>query len=94
MTYDALAFLTELFHADSPVDLPDEGGESIRVEDLDMDWRMVFEERAAIMEYDGGLPRERAEAEALADTIRAMRGEAEMEEDAKKFRNLVDTGEA
>ena len=40
----------------------------IRVEDLDMDWRVEWEERAAIMEYDGGLPRERAEALALAQS--------------------------
>jgi len=26
------------------------------------DWRVLFEERAAIMEYEGGLSRERAEA--------------------------------
>ena len=44
----------------------------IRVEDLDMDWRVEWEERAAIMEYDGGLPRERAEALALAEIVREM----------------------
>jgi hypothetical protein len=43
------------------------------INDLPDDWRMWFEERAAIMEYDGGLSRERAEAEALAETIRLMR---------------------
>jgi hypothetical protein len=32
-----------------------------------------FEERAAVMEYDGGLPRERAEALALADVVGPMR---------------------
>ena len=31
-------------------------------ENLPTDWRVEWEERAAIMEYDGGLPRERAEA--------------------------------
>src|SRR5262249_50808230 len=36
----------------------------IRVEDLPADWRVEWEERAAIMEYDGGLTREHAEAEA------------------------------
>ena len=66
MSYDALDFLTKLY-APEPVE-----GE-IRVEDLDADWRVWFEERAAIMEYDGGLPRERAEAMALAETIRVMR---------------------
>src|SRR5262245_2498751 len=30
--------------------------------DLPPDWHLLWDERAAIMEYDGGLPRERAEA--------------------------------
>jgi hypothetical protein len=34
---------------------------------LSGDWLIEWEERAAIMEYDGRLPRERAEARALAD---------------------------
>jgi hypothetical protein len=34
------------------------------VADWPADWREVFEERAAIMEYDGGLPRPEAEARA------------------------------
>lgn len=40
------------------------------------DWRMEFEERAAIMEFDGGLPCEQAEAAARAriDEVR-RRGE-------------------
>jgi hypothetical protein len=45
----------------------------IRVEDLDPDWRIAWEERAAILEYDGGLPRERAEALALTEIIGQMR---------------------
>ncbi|HAU38881.1 MAG TPA: hypothetical protein DCX07_14350 [Phycisphaerales bacterium] len=45
----------------------------VSVESLPGDWRVWFEERAAIKEYDGGLPRERAEAEALAETVRMMR---------------------
>ena len=32
----------------------------------------VFEERAAIMEYDGGLPRVQAEAAALMDTLAVL----------------------
>jgi len=47
----------------------------VKVEDLPGDWRVWFEERAAIKEFDGGLPRERAEAEALAETVRLMRVE-------------------
>jgi hypothetical protein len=51
-------------------------GPDIRVEDLDPEWRLEWEERAAIMEYDGGLPRERAEAGALANIAeRIRRGE-------------------
>jgi hypothetical protein len=45
----------------------------IRVEDLDPDWRIQWEERAAIWEHDGRLPRERAEAVALADILELMR---------------------
>ncbi|HUS95375.1 MAG TPA: hypothetical protein VMX97_01405 [Hyphomicrobiaceae bacterium] len=54
--------------------VPDAAGPapSFDPDDLPGDWRCWFEERAAIMEYDGGLPRERAEAEALAETIRLM----------------------
>jgi hypothetical protein len=70
MSYNAADFLAELF-APTPAEA------DIRVEDLDADWRVWFEERAAIMEYDGGLSRERAEAMALAETIRLMREQIE-----------------
>jgi hypothetical protein len=40
---------------------------------LPADWRDTWEERAAIMEYDGELPRERAEALALLDILGQMR---------------------
>jgi hypothetical protein len=40
---------------------------------LPPDWHLFWDERAAFMEYDGSLPRERAEFLALVDTIRAMR---------------------
>lgn len=39
--------------------------------------REAYEERAAIMEYDGGLPREEAERKALALAIRAQELQAE-----------------
>jgi hypothetical protein len=48
-------------------------GEGIGPDDLPGDWRVEWEERAAIREYDGGLPRERAEAMALDDVIALMR---------------------
>lgn len=46
---------------------------SVGPNDLPGDWRVEWEERAAIMEYDGGLPREQAEALALDDVIGRMR---------------------
>ena len=36
-------------------------------------WWYVWEERAAIIEYDGGLHREQAEALALVDVMKQMR---------------------
>ncbi|MGB2754681.1 MAG: hypothetical protein WBD75_02030 [Phycisphaerae bacterium] len=45
-------------------------------EDLPPEWHILWDERAAIMEYDGGLPREHAEAQAMAETIRLMEREA------------------
>ena len=36
-------------------------------EGLPEDWRIVWEERAAILEHDGGLPREKAEALAMVE---------------------------
>jgi len=41
----------------------------IRDSDLPMDWRIEFEERAAILEYDGGLSREDADKQALSEII-------------------------
>ncbi|MCE9590556.1 MAG: hypothetical protein K8S99_08535 [Planctomycetes bacterium] len=45
-------------------------------DDLPGDWRCAWEERAAIMEFDGDLPRERAEADAMLETLRHMAIEA------------------
>ncbi|MDI6450227.1 hypothetical protein [Anaerobaca lacustris] len=45
--------------------------------DLPMDWRIDWEERAAILEYDGGLNREEADRQALdeiVDRLRRMEG--------------------
>ena len=39
------------------------------VADLPVDWRLEFEERAAIREFDGGQAREHAEAEALREIV-------------------------
>jgi hypothetical protein len=41
--------------------------------DLPPDWHFLWDERAAIIEFGGGLPRERAEAEALKYVLDEMR---------------------
>lgn len=45
---------------------------SIDLNDLPMDGRIEYEERAAILEYDGGLTREKAEKQALEEIVRRM----------------------
>src|SRR5438128_3800994 len=45
----------------------------ITPDDLPADWHFLWDERAAIMEYDGKMPRERAEAFALVDVLRQMK---------------------
>lgn len=37
--------------------------------DLPMDWRIDWEERAAILEYDGGLSREEADKRAFTEIV-------------------------
>jgi hypothetical protein len=39
--------------------------------DLSPEWHLLWDERAAIMEYDGGIPREQAEHLALIDILKA-----------------------
>jgi hypothetical protein len=41
--------------------------------ELPLEWHVAWDERAAIIEYDGGLPREEAEARALAEILRLMK---------------------
>ena len=53
-----------------PISLPTVQG--ISPAHLSIDWRVEWEERAAIREYDGGLPRYRAEVLALQDVLDAM----------------------
>jgi len=45
---------------------------NVEPNELSGDWLIEWEERAAIMEYDGRLPRERAEALALAEIRQQM----------------------
>ena len=42
------------------------------IDDLPMDWRIEYEERAAILEYDGGLTREDAETQAFDEIQKRM----------------------
>ena len=62
MEYDVVEFLESLFRP-----IPE-----ISPSDLPVDWFVVWDERAAIMEYDGGLPREVAEHYALLEVQRFM----------------------
>ena len=52
--FDARTFLEGLFRP-AP---PDPWKVDLDPDDLPGDWRVEFEERAAVKEYDGGLPRE------------------------------------
>src|SRR5262245_20590771 len=54
--------------------------ESLTPADLPGDWHFLWDERAAIMTYDGGLPRERAEALALADVFQQMRHSCQLQQ--------------
>lgn len=73
MRYDALTFLRTLFRdaerargPQIPVTSPTRPG------DLPLRWRVEWEERAAIREYCGGMPRQEAEEAAFTDVIRMM----------------------
>ncbi len=50
---------------------------AIMPDDLPGDWRVEWEERAAIREYDGLQHREYAEAEALTEILQRMRAAGE-----------------
>ena len=47
------------------------------IDDLPMDWRYDFEERAAILEFDGGLSREDADKQALREILERIKNQAE-----------------
>lgn len=51
-------------------------------ESLPEEWRDVWEERAAIMEYDGGLTREEAETLALGEVEELRRSQERADRDA------------
>jgi hypothetical protein len=82
MRYDAVAFLEGLFQQSSGGGVDERPalaeGAALPVpcmtpDDLSPDWHFCWDERAAIMEYDGKMPRERAEALALLDVLDRMR---------------------
>jgi hypothetical protein len=73
MVYDAKEFLERLYRSvEGPPDMP-----ALKPADLPAEWHLQWDERAAIMEADGGLPREQAEALALRDVLEQMRRYAE-----------------
>lgn len=47
-------------------------------DDLPADWRVEFEEQAAVREYDDGQAREHAEAEAFTEILARMRAAGEL----------------
>ena len=81
MMYNATEFLQGLFVPDTrpcsvaAISPAPRVSLSMDVDDLPGDWRVWFEECAAIKEYHGHLPRELAEAQALAEAIELMRKE-------------------
>jgi hypothetical protein len=73
MRYDAIAFLESLF---TPVDLTSDH--------LPGDWHIIWDERAAIMENDGGLPRELAEHFARLEVHKQMACSGDAHKDATR----------
>ena len=43
------------------------------IDDLPMDWRIEFEERAAIMQIDGGLSRDEADRRAFKEILERIK---------------------
>ena len=64
LRFDAVALLHQLTNPPCP--------REIGPDDLPGDWRIEFEERAAIREYEAGQAREHAEAEALREILSRM----------------------
>ena len=77
MRYDAVQFLESLFRPD-PNPVVDDTKvvpatrRAVFPADLPADWFVTWDERAAIMEYDGGLHREHAEHHALLEVQKMM----------------------
>ena len=64
--------LDAIFDPDSDLSPSQRPHMHITPDDLPADWHFRWDERAGIMEYDGGLTTEYAEAEALKDILRQM----------------------
>lgn len=60
MSFDAKTFLQSLFETQVSEDLPPE-------------WVEDYEERAAILQFDGGMSREKADREALQEIIERLK---------------------
>ena len=72
MAYDAVAFLEGLI-GQAPAHAQHRTYFSVaHPRALPAEWWQLWDQRAAIMEYDGNLPRERAEALALDDILKQM----------------------
>ena len=79
--FDAAAFLAALTAPRDNVQWSEAGPgaavtEVLGPDNLPGDWRIEFEERAAVREYDGGQAREHAEAEAFTEILARMRAAA------------------
>ena len=68
MAFDVVEYLNHLVKCDGDV-VADIASPS----DLPINWRIDFEERAAILEYDGGLSREDADKQALEEIIERLK---------------------
>ncbi len=68
MQYNVISLLDDLLKRSATPVVPTDTSKDHRAigpEHLPIDWRCEWEEKSAIMQYDGGLTRERAEALAL-----------------------------
>ena len=72
VAYDAVAFLEGLIGHNPAHERDEFRSSGVHSRDLPVEWWQLWDERAAIMEYDGNLPRERAEALALDDILKQM----------------------
>jgi hypothetical protein len=65
--------LDTIFDPDRTPHAPPPASVALTPADLPADWHFAWDERAAIMEYEGGLHREQAEVEALKYILEDMR---------------------